>query len=77
MTKSQMNHPNKKKEGIKLTRRKPRKMKKKKQKRLERMNELKKFMRNIIQVIMKGSKRKMDFIVRRRFCNFKLTVKTR
>jgi hypothetical protein len=52
-------------------------MKKKKQKRLERMNELKKFMRNIIQVITKGSKRKMDFIVRQRFCNFKLTVKTR
>jgi hypothetical protein len=41
-------------------------MKKKKQKRLERMNELKKFMRNIIQVITKGSKRKMDFIVRQR-----------
>ena len=77
MTKSQMNHPNKKKEGIKLTKRKPRKMKTKKQKRLEKMNELKKFMRNIIQVIMKGSKRKMDFIARRRFCNFKLTVKTR
>ena len=41
------------------------------------MNELKKFMRNIIKVIMKGSRKKMDFIIRKRLCNFKLTVKTR
>jgi len=52
-------------------------MKTRRQKRLERMNELKKFMSNIIKVIMKGSRRKMDFIVRQRLCNFKLTVKTR
>jgi hypothetical protein len=76
-TKSQMNHPNKRKVGIKLMKKKPRKMKTRRQKRLERMNELKKFMRNIIKVIMKGSRKKMDFIVRQRSCNSKLTVKTR
>jgi hypothetical protein len=77
MTKNQMNHPNNRKVRIWLTKRKPKKMKKRRQKRLERMNELKKFMRNIIKVIMKGSRKKMDFIIRKRLCNFKLTVKTR
>ena len=72
-----MNHPNNKKARIKLTKRKPKKMKTRRQKRPERMNELKKFMRNIIKVIMKGSRRKMDFIIRQRLCNFKLIVKTR
>jgi len=72
-----MNHPNKKREEIKLKKRKPRRMKIKKEKRLGRMNELKKFMRYIIKVIMKESRKKMDFIVRQRLCNFKLIVKTR
>jgi len=70
-----MNHPNKKK--IKAKKRKRKRMKIRKQKRQARMNELKKFMRYIIKVIMKVSRKKMDFIVRQRLCNYKLTVKTR
>ena len=48
-----------------------------KQKKLEKMSVLKKFMSSIIKVIMKVSRKKMDFIVHQRLCNFKLTVKTR